>query len=48
MTDFQQELDEFFNSLENGSIFEGLSEDVWSLAEKVVNIPSVKESLDKF
>lgn len=44
--EFNQEIDEFFKSLEDGTVFSGISDEVWELANKIVRqFPNIADGL---
>lgn len=44
--EFQTELDDFWKSVEDGSIFENISPEVWEIVNRIVE--NNKEIMDEF
>lgn len=34
--EFSEEMDNFFKSLEDGTVFDGVSQEVWEIAKRIV------------
>lgn len=44
--EFNREMDEFFKSLEDGTVFVSISDEVWELADKLVRqFPGISDGL---
>ena len=44
--EFNREIDEFFKSLEDGTVFVSISDEVWELADKLVRqFPGISDGL---